>query len=97
MGISKAGDIQSLYMPIIVPKAFADEAVASAIIRNVFNAQGKPLFIFTDASDIGSATVIETFADVPGKICREESLHARFLVDTAWAKATGNGYSLSFV
>ncbi len=87
MGINKAGDIQSLYMPIIVPKAYANEAVASTIIRNVFDAQGKPLFIFTNASDIGSATVIETFANVPGKICQEESLHARFLVDTAWAKA----------
>ncbi len=38
MGINKAGDIQSLYMPIIVPKAFADEVDASAIIGNVFNA-----------------------------------------------------------
>jgi hypothetical protein len=46
------------------------------------------LFIFTDTSDIGSATVIETFANVPGKICPKESLQSRFLVDTAWAKAT---------
>ncbi len=88
MGINKAGDIQSLYMPIIVPKAFANEVDASAIIGNVFDAHSKPSFIFTDASDIGSATVIETFTNVPGKICPKESLHARYLDDTAWAKAT---------
>jgi hypothetical protein len=86
MGINKIGDIQSLYMPIIVPKAFADEADASAIIENVFDAHCMPSFIFTDASDIISATVIEIFADVPGKICPKESLQSRFLVDTAWAK-----------
>ncbi len=86
MGINTAGDIQSLYMPDIVPKAFANEADASAIIGNVFNVHSKPLFIFTNASDIGSATVIETFANVPGKICPKESLQSRFLVDMAWAK-----------
>jgi hypothetical protein len=86
--INKAGDIQSLYMPIIVPKALADEADASAIIGNVFKVHSKPLFFFTNASDIQLATVIETFANVPHKICPEESLQSRFLVDTAWAKAT---------
>ena len=88
MGINMAGDIQSLYMPIIVPKAFADEADASAIIGNVFGLHSKLSFIFTGASDIGSATVIETFAKVPGKVCPEESLQSRFFVDTAWAKVT---------
>ncbi len=83
MGINKAGDIQSLYMPIIVPKAFADEADASAIIGNVFNVHSKPSFIFTNASEIRSAAVIETFANVPGKIHSKESLQYRFLVDTA--------------
>ncbi len=87
MGINKAGDIQSLYMPIIVPKAFADEADASAIIGNVFDVHSEPSLIFTNASDIGSATVIETFADVLGKSCPKESLQSRFLVDTTWAKA----------
>ncbi len=42
MGINKAGDIQSLYMPIIVPKTFADEADASAIIGNVFDTHSEP-------------------------------------------------------
>jgi hypothetical protein len=85
MWINKAGDIPSLYMPIIVPKAFAGEADASAIIGNVFDMHSKPSFIFTNAS---SATVIETFANVPGEICPKESLQSRFLVDTTWAKAT---------
>jgi hypothetical protein len=88
MGINKAGDIQSLYMPIIVPKVFTNEVDAYAIIGNVFNVHSKPLFICTNASDIGSATVIETFADVRGEIFLEQSPHARSLVDTAWAKAT---------
>jgi hypothetical protein len=74
-------------MLIIVPKAFSGKADASAIIGNVLGTHSEPLFIFTNASDIGSATVIETFANVPGKICPKESLQPRFLFDTAWAKA----------
>jgi hypothetical protein len=75
-------------MANIVPKAFADEADASTLIGNVFDAHSKPLFIFTNPSDIGLATLIETFADVPGKICPKESLQSRLLVDTAWVKVT---------
>jgi hypothetical protein len=84
MGINKACDIQSFYMPIIVPKAFADEADASTILGNVFDVHSKPLFIFTDTSDIRSATGIETFVDVPGEFFPKESFQSRFLVDTAW-------------
>ena len=64
MGINKAGDIQSLYMPIIVPKAFADSADTPAIIVNVFDMHSEPSFIFTNASDIGSVSGIETIGEV---------------------------------
>jgi hypothetical protein len=83
MGINKAGDVQSLYMPATVPKAFADEVDALAIIGNLFDVHSKQSFIFTNASDIGLVFVIETFPNVPDEIRPKESLPAKFLVDTA--------------
>ncbi len=45
MGINKAGDIQYLFMPTIIPKAFAGDDEASAIIANVNDSHSKPSFI----------------------------------------------------
>jgi hypothetical protein len=66
--INKAGGIQSLYMPVIVPKVFADEVDTTAIIGNIFDIHSKPSFMFTDTSDIGLAFVIKAFANVPNEI-----------------------------
>jgi hypothetical protein len=44
MGINRAGDVQYLYMPIIIPKAFgtANENASAAIIGNLSNAHSEP-------------------------------------------------------
>ena len=69
-GINRAGDIQYLFMPTIIPKAFAGD-IASAIIGNVNDSHSKPSFIHTDTTDIGSVYVIDTF-----------SIPSKFLADT---------------
>jgi hypothetical protein len=52
MGINRVGDVQYLYMPIIIPKAFGktDENSSAAIIGNMSDAHSKPSFIYTDSS-----------------------------------------------
>ena len=90
MGINRAGDVQYLYMPIIIPKAFGttNENASAAIIGNLSNAHSEPSFIYTDSSDLGSAFVIETLSSIPEEIRPEEALWDNFLTDTSWAKAT---------
>ncbi len=53
MGINRAGDVQYLYMPIIIPRAFGttDENASAAIIGNMSDAHSKPSFIYTDSSE----------------------------------------------
>jgi hypothetical protein len=53
MGINKAGDIQYLFTPTIIPKAFAGDE-ASAIIGNVNDSHSKPSFIHTAHGHHGS-------------------------------------------
>jgi hypothetical protein len=72
MGINKAGDLQSLFMPKIVPQAFSDNG--AAIINNSTDLHSKPFFVFTDTSDLGSVVVIEIFSNVPNKVCPQEHL-----------------------
>jgi hypothetical protein len=90
MGIDRAGDVQYLYMPIIIPKAFGttNENASAAIIGNLSNAHSEPSFIYTDSSDLGSAFVIETLSSIPKEIRPEEALSDNFLKDASWAKAT---------
>ena len=90
MGISKAGDIQYLFMPTIIPKAFASDK-ASVIIGNVNDSYSKePSFIHADTTDLGSVYVIDTYVIIPNpnEIRLEEPLPAKILGDTSSAKAT---------
>ena len=87
MGINKAGDIQYLFMPTIIPKAFAGDE-ASAIIGNVNDSHSKPSFIHMDTMDRGSVYVIDTYDIIPNEIRPEEPLPSKILVDTSYAKAT---------
>ncbi len=48
MGINKPGDLQSLFMPKIVPQAFSNDGVA--IIGNSTDLHSEPSFIFTKRS-----------------------------------------------
>ena len=88
MGINKAGDIQYLFMPTIIPKAFAGDDDSSAIIGNTNNSHSKPSFIHTDTTDLGSVYVIDTYAIIPDEIRPEEPLPSKFLADTSYANAT---------
>ncbi len=72
MGINKAGDIQYLFMPTIIPKAFASDDDSSAIIGNAINSHSKPSFIHTDTTDLGSVYVIDTYAIIPDEIRPDE-------------------------
>ncbi len=46
MGIIRAGDVQYLYMPIIIPRVFGttDENASATIIGNMSGAHSKPSF-----------------------------------------------------
>jgi hypothetical protein len=85
MGINKAGDLQSLFMPKIVPRAFSDDG--AAIISNSTDLHSKPCFIFTDTSDLGLVAVIKNLSDIPNKIRPKERLSSKFLKSTSWEKA----------
>jgi hypothetical protein len=85
MGINKAGDLQSFFMPKIVPRAFSDDD--AAIIGNSTDLHSKPCFIFTDTSDLGLVAVIENLSDIPNEICPKEHLSSKFLKSTSWDKA----------
>ncbi len=87
MGINKAGGIQYLFMPTIIPKAFAGDE-ASTIIGNVNDSHSKPSFIHTDTTNLGSVYVIDTYDIIPDEIHPEEPLQSKILVDTSYAKAT---------
>ncbi len=87
MGINKAGDIQYLFMPTIIPKAFAGDK-ASAIIGNVNDSHSKPSFIRTDTTDRGSVYVIDTYDIIPNEIRPEEPLPSKILANKSYAKAT---------
>ncbi len=88
MGINRAGDVQYLYKPTIIPKAFGttDDNASSAIIGNISDAHSKPCFVYMDSSKLGSAFVIKTYSSIPVEICPEEALAEKFLADTSWAK-----------
>ena len=88
MGINKAGDIQYLFMPTIIPNAFARDDDSSAIIGNTNNSHSKPSFIHTDTTDLGSVYVIDTYTIIPDEIRPEEPLPSKFLADTSYANAT---------
>jgi hypothetical protein len=85
MGINKAGDLQSVFMPKIIPGAFSENG--TAIIGNSTDLHSGHFFIFTDSSDLGLIAVIENFPDIPDEIRPEEHLSSKFLKDTSWAKA----------
>ena len=85
IGINKMGDIETMYSPILIPNAFATGH--SAIIGNQNNKRNKPSFIYSDASDIGSAMVVLTYEDIHSELRPDEHLSPRTIADTSWASA----------
>jgi hypothetical protein len=88
MGINKAGDIQYLFKPTIIPNAFAGDDNASTIIGNANDSHSKPSFIHTDTTDLGSVYVIDTYTIIPDEIRPDEPLPSKFLADMSYANAT---------
>ncbi len=86
IGINKMGDLQTIYSPIIIPNAF-NNGEYSAIIGNSRNKHTKPVFVYTNASDIGSIMVVITYDDIPSELHPREPLSSRFIADTSWATA----------
>jgi hypothetical protein len=84
ISINKMGDLQTIFSPIIIPNAF-NNCKYAAIIGNTSNKHNEPLFIYTDASDIGSIMVVMTYDNIPSKLRPGEPLSSRFFADTSWA------------
>ena len=85
IGINKMGDIQTIYSPIVIPNAFASGN--AAIIRNISDVHTEPVFIYMDASNIGSILTVATYDDIPSSLLPEEHLSSRIVTETAWASA----------
>ena len=81
IGINKAGDLQYIIMPTIVPKALG---AASVVLGNSTDASSEPAFIYLDMSDLGYTSVIETHALIPREICPEEQLPTKYIKGTTW-------------
>jgi hypothetical protein len=86
ISINKMGDLQTIFSPIIIPNAF-NNGKYSAIISNSSNKHTEPLFVYTDASDIGAIMVFMTYDDIPSELRPGEPLSSRFIADTSWAGA----------
>ena len=81
LGINKAGDLQYIIMPTIVPEALG---VASVVLGNSTDTSSKPAFVYLNMSDLGYTSVIETHALIPREICPEEHLPTKYLKSITW-------------
>ncbi len=82
MGINKAGDLQYVFMPVIVPKALGNNAVV--VLGNSTDINSEPALVYLDMSDLGLTSVIETFTKIPNDIRPEEHLPSKFIRGTIW-------------
>ena len=80
-GINKAGDLQYIIMPTIVPEALG---VALNVLGNSTDASSEPAFVYLDMSNLGYTSVIKTYALIPCKICPDEQLPTKYLKSTTW-------------
>jgi len=71
LGINKAGDLQYIIMPTIVPEALG---VALVVLGNSTDASSKLAFVYLDMYNLGYTSLIETPALIPREICPEEQL-----------------------
>ena len=85
MGINKAGDLQYVFMPVIVPKALENNA--TVVLGNSTDVNSEPALIYLDMSNLGLTSVIETFTKIPVDIRPEEQLPSKFVKGTTWETA----------
>jgi hypothetical protein len=81
MGINKAGDLQYLFMPTVVPNALGN---ATVLLGNSTDVSSEPSLVFVDASDLRFTSVIETFTEISDYICPEEHLPSKFIKGASW-------------
>jgi hypothetical protein len=71
MGINKAGDLQYVFMPVIVPKALRNNA--TVVLGNSTDINSEPALVYLDMSNLGLTSMIETFTEIPDDIRPKES------------------------
>jgi hypothetical protein len=69
MGINKAGDLQYVFMPVIVPKALGNNA--AVVLGDSTDINSEPTLVYLDMSNLGLTSVIETITEIPDDICPE--------------------------
>jgi len=84
LGVNKAGDMQYIDMPTIVPSAIG---IASVVIGNSMDASSVPAFVYLNMFDLRYTSVIETHTLIPCNIYPEEQLPTKFLKGTNWETA----------
>jgi hypothetical protein len=80
MGINKAGDLQYVFMPVIVPKALGNNA--TVVLGNSTDINSEPALLYLDMSDLGLTSVIKTFTKIPDDIRPKEHLPSKFVRGT---------------
>jgi hypothetical protein len=85
MGINKAGDLQYVFMPVIVPKALGNNA--TVILGNSTDINSESALVYLDMLDLGLTSVIKTFTKIPDDIHPEEHLPSKFVRGTIWETA----------
>jgi hypothetical protein len=81
MDINKAGDLQYIFMPTVVPNALGN---ATVLLSNSTDVSSEPSLVFVEASDPGFTSVIKTFTKIHDGICPEEHLPSKFIKGTSW-------------
>ncbi len=61
MGINKAGDLQYVFMPVIVPKALGNNA--TVVLGNSTDINSEPALVYLNMSNLGLTSVIEFHQD----------------------------------
>ncbi len=85
MGINKAGDLQYVFMPVIIPKALGNNVMV--VLGNSTDINSEPALVYLDMSNLGLTSVIETFTKIPDDIHPEEHLPSKFVRGTIWETA----------
>jgi hypothetical protein len=85
MGINKAGDLQYVFMPVIILKALGNNA--TVVLGNSTDINSEPALVYLEMFDLGLTSVIETFTKIPDDIHPEEHLPSKFFRGTIWETA----------
>ena len=81
----KMGDLKPIYGPIVIPNAFS--SCNAAINGNSSGMHTEPVFVYTDASNIGLIMTVATYDDIPLDCIPEKYFSSRIVVEASWASA----------